>query len=151
MTSPTSFAYDRALLQLGMLLFLIGLLTGFAVPLLAIPRMGLSSHLEGLFNGILLMVLGLMWGRLALGRAAKAATFAAAIYGAYANWAATLISAATGAAAMMPIAGGGRTGGAAEEALVGFLLISLSLAMIFVALMVLWGLRRNMATLPAGE
>lgn len=147
----TPFAYDRALLQLGMLLFLIGLLTGFAVPLLAIPRMGLSSHLEGLFNGILLMVLGLMWGRLVLGRTAKAATFVAAIYGAYANWAATLLSAATGAAAMMPIAGGGRTGSATDEAVVGFLLISLSLAMIFVAVMALWGLRRAPETLLKGQ
>ena len=58
--------YDRALLQLGVLLFLIGLLTGFAVPAAAIPRMALSSHLEGLFNGIVLVVLGLMWHRLVL-------------------------------------------------------------------------------------
>jgi hydroxylaminobenzene mutase len=136
------FAYDRALLQLGALLFLLGLLTGFLVPLLALPRMGLSSHLEGVLNGIVLIVLGLVWPRLQLGPRTKAATFGLAVYGTYANWGATLISAATGAATMMPLVGGGSTGSAAAEAVVGFLLISLSLAMIAVFVLVLWGLRR---------
>lgn len=144
MTTPAapSFAYDRVLLQLGALLFLAGLLTGFAVPYVQLPRMGLSSHLEGLFNGIVLMVLGLVWPRLQLGRLLKALTFGLAVYAAFANWLATLMSAVTGAAAMMPIAGGGSTGSAAAEALVAFLLISLSLAMIGAFVLVLWGLRR---------
>jgi (hydroxyamino)benzene mutase len=140
--SPSSFAYDRALLRLGVVLFLLGLVTGFLVPVLAIPRMGLSSHLEGLFNGIVLIVLGLLWPQLALGVRAKAVTFALAVYAAFANWFATLLSAATGAAAMMPIAGGGRTAGPEAEAVVAFLLISLSVAMIMAFLLVLWGLRR---------
>ena len=42
---------DILLLQLGILLFLIGLLTGFVIPKLANPRMGLASHLEGVLNG----------------------------------------------------------------------------------------------------
>lgn len=140
-TAATGFAYDHALLQLGVLLFLIGLLTGFAVPVVAIPRMGLTSHLEGLFNGIVLIALGLMWPRLTLGPRAQQATFGLALYGAYANWLATLLSAATGAAAMMPIAGGGRTGDALAEAVVAFLLVSLSLAMVVAFGLVLWGLR----------
>lgn len=136
-------SYDRALLQLGVLLFLIGLLTGFVVPVLAIPRMGLSAHLEGVMNGIVLMVLGLMWPRLRLGAGLQRAAFGLAVYAAFANWAATLISAATGAAALMPIAGGGASGNAVAEAVVGFLLISLSVAMIAAFLLVLWGLRRG--------
>lgn len=144
MTGGTfTFSYERALLQLGAVLFLFGLVTGLVVPLLAIPRMGLSSHLEGLFNGIVLMVLGLMWSRLQLGAGLQGLTFALAVYGAFANWAATLFSAATGAAAMMPIAGGGSAGDATAEAIVAFLLVSLSIAMIGAFLLVLWGLRRG--------
>lgn len=94
-------------------------------------------------NGIVLMVLGLMWPRLKLGAGLQLLTFVAAVYAAFANWAATLLSAATGAAAMMPIAGGRATGNAAAEAAVGFLLISLSVAMIAAFLLVLWGLRRG--------
>jgi hydroxylaminobenzene mutase len=146
MAKDTSFDYARALLRLGVLLFLFGLFTGFAVPMLAMPRMALASHLEGLMNGLLLMALGLMWPRLVLGPRAQALTFALAVYGAFANWLATLISAITGAGAMMPIAAAGRTGEAAPEAIVGFLLVSLSLAMVAACVLVLWGLRRAAAT-----
>jgi hydroxylaminobenzene mutase len=131
------------LLRLGVLLFLVGLLTGFVIPFLATPRLGLSSHLEGLMNGLFLMVLGLMWPRLVLGPMAQRITVWLAVYGAFANWFATLLSAATGAGAMMPIAAANRTGSALTETVVGFLLISLSLAMVAVCCLLLWGLRRG--------
>ncbi len=35
----------------GLGLFLVGLITGFAVSALRNPRMGLTSHLEALLNG----------------------------------------------------------------------------------------------------
>jgi hydroxylaminobenzene mutase len=140
-TNP--FAIDRALLQAGTVLFLLGLLTGLAVPALAIPRMALSSHLEGLFNGMVLIALGLMWPRLDLSKRLQWLTFGLATYAAYTNWLATLISSATGAAAMMPLAGGGKTGDTIMEAIVAFMLVSLSLAMIAAFGLVLWGLRRR--------
>ena len=62
--NPTPYG-DR-LLRLGVLLFLLGLLTGFAIPALTNPRMGLTSHLEALMNGMFLVLLGLLWPRLAL-------------------------------------------------------------------------------------
>jgi hydroxylaminobenzene mutase len=49
------------LFELGLILFLIGLLTGFAVPALKNPRMALSSHLEAVLNGMFLVLLGLFW------------------------------------------------------------------------------------------
>jgi len=52
--------YAHRLLQFGYGLFLLGLLTGLGIPLLANPRMGLSSHLEGVMNGIFLIGLGLV-------------------------------------------------------------------------------------------
>lgn len=139
--STTDSDLDRVLLQLGVLLFLLGLFTGFAVPMFVMPRMGLASHLEGLLNGLLLIALGMMWPRLQLGPRVQALTFWLAVYGAFANWFATLLSAATGAGAMMPIAAAGRSGGAVAEAIVGFLLISLSLAMVAACVLLVWGLR----------
>jgi len=53
----------RCLVRYGVLLFLLGLLTGLIVQKLANPRMGLSSHLEGVMNGTFLVVLGLIWPR----------------------------------------------------------------------------------------
>jgi hydroxylaminobenzene mutase len=133
--------YGERLLRLGVVLFLLGLLTGFAVPALANPRMGLTSHLEGILNGIFLMVLGLLWARLSLSRALFTVTFWLAIYGSFANWGATLLAAAWGAGRSMPIAAPGRVGTAGQEAVLDFLLISLSIAMVAVCALVLWGLR----------
>jgi (hydroxyamino)benzene mutase len=132
---------NRPLLQAGAILLTLGLLTGFAVPLAALPRMALASHLEAVLNGILLMVLGLVWGRLALGPRLRAAAFWLILYAAFANWAATLLSAFTGAAAMMPLAGGGSTGAPHFELAVTVLLLSLSLAIVAGMGLVVYGLR----------
>jgi hydroxylaminobenzene mutase len=129
------------LLQLGILLFFIGLLTGFAVPVFTNPRMGLSSHLEGVMNGIFLVLLGLVWPKLSLSRIALKIVFWLAIYGTFANWTATLLAAFWGAGASMPIAASGYQGSPMQEAIIDFLLFSLSLAMVAVCILVLWGLR----------
>lgn len=129
------------LLQLGIALFLLGLLVGFAVPALANPRMGLASHLEGLMNGLFLIALGLSWPRLMLSARLLTATFWLACYGAFANWIATLLAAAWGAGRMMPIAAQGHTGAPWQEGVVQALLISLSVAMVLVCVFVLAGLK----------
>ncbi len=134
---------DRSsrLLQLGILLFLLGLLGGFAVPSLANPRMGLASHLEGLMNGIFLVVLGLVWPRLRLPGKASATLFWLALYSTFANWAATLLAAFWGAGASMPLAAGAQRGSAAQETIIDALLITLALGLVGVCVLTLWGLR----------
>lgn len=52
---------QTVLFRLGLVLFLLGLLTGFVVPALKNPRMALSSHLEAVLNGMFLVLLGLLW------------------------------------------------------------------------------------------
>lgn len=137
---------DRRLLQLGMVLFLLGLLTGFAVPATANPRMALASHLEGVLNGMFLMVLGSFWHRLTLAPRAAQAGFWLAVYGTFVNWATTLLAAVLGAGgSMMPLAAPDQTGTSPQELLIGFGLTSLALAMVGVCGLVLWGLRE-----PAG-
>lgn len=129
------------LLQLGTSLFLLGLLTGFAIPLLENPRMGLSSHLEGILNGLFLLGLGVIWPRLRLSARTREVTFWLAVYGGFANWSATLLAAIWGAGATMPIAAGAYQGSALQEVVIGGLLFSLSFAMLGVCGLVLWGLR----------
>lgn len=136
-----AFPSSRLLMQLGAVLVLLGLLTGLAVPMAALPRMALASHLEGLLNGMLLIILGVIWGRLALGPCQRLAAFWLILYAAFANWAATLISAFTGAAAMMPLAGGGSSGAAHFELVVTVLLLSLTLAILIGVGFVVYGLR----------
>ena len=144
--SPGDLAQKTAahrLLQSGVGLFLLGLLTGFAIPVLANPRMGLSSHLEGVMNGMFLVLLGLIWERLALPSTALRVAFWLAIYGTFANWATTLLAAFWGAGeSMMPIAAQGHNGTSVQEMIVSIGLWSLSVSMVVVCVLVLWGLRR---------
>ncbi len=132
---------DALLLQLGILLFLIGLLTGFVVPKFANPRMGLASHLEGLMNGLFLVVLGLLWQRLNLPEPWMVIVFWLAIYGSFANWLATLLAAIWKAGATMPMAGAGNRGSTLQEGIINFLLYSLSIAMVSVCIIVIAGLQ----------
>lgn len=136
-------APDRRLLQAGFALFLLGLLTGFAAPLFEAPRIGLSSHLEGLLNGLFLVALGLVWPRLTLGKRAASALFSLAVYAAFANWLATLLAAIWGAGGLMPIAGDGAVGTPVQEFVVGALLVTLSPAIVAAVILVLLGLRQK--------
>ena len=127
----------------GVLLFLLGLLTGLAIPALSNPRMGLSAHLEGLLNGIFLVLLGLIWHELRLGPRAASAAFRLVLFAAYANWTATLLSAAWGTGKLTPLAAGGRIGAPWQEAIVGAGLISLTVAIIAGVALVLVGLAKR--------
>jgi hydroxylaminobenzene mutase len=131
---------DTHLVQLGILLFLLGLLTGLAGPKLKNPRMGLSSHLEGVMNGMFLVILGLVWPRLGLSHAWLAVTFWLIVYAAFANWLATLLAAAWGAGTLMPIASGGHKAALGKERVIGFLLVSLALCVVTACAIVLVGL-----------
>lgn len=134
-------ADSRRLMWYGALLFLLGLLVGAAVPAFRNPRMGLASHLEGVMNGMFLILLGLIWRHLRLGPSLMKATFWLALYGTFANWLATMLAAAWGTGSATPIAAAGFAGTPVQEGVVNFLLYSLSVAMLVVVLLVVWGLR----------
>jgi len=143
--------HGRRLLRAGMVLFSLGLLTGFAIPLLKHPRLGLSSHLEGVQNGMLLLILGLVWPHLNLSGRWLRTGYYLALYGTYANWGTTFLAAAWAAGGeVMPLAGGGAAGTAWQEGLVKFGLLSLALAMLAVSGLVLYGLRGNAAAAVEG-
>ena len=129
------------LLWHGVFLFLLGLLTGVFTGLMTNPRMGLSSHLEGVLNGLFLLALGLSWGHLRLSARAGSTLFWLALYGTYVNWATTLAAAILGTSRQTPIAGAGHQAADWQEALVDFGLYSLTLAMLAVCVIALLGLR----------
>ena len=112
------------LLFLGFLLFLLGLLIGLFIPMMTNPRMGLTAHLEGVMNGMFLVILGIIWNRLMINDRWLSYTFWMTLYGSFANLVAVTIAAITGAGKMMPIAGG-KEGTTVVEGLISFLLITL--------------------------
>lgn len=126
---------------LGLVLFLLGLLTGFAVPALKNPRMALSSHLEAILNGMFLVLLGLLWPHIHLPDAWGITAVALVVYAAYANWVATLLASAWGAGRKLaPIAAAGHEASAAKEAFVNFLLVSLALCIVVGVVIIIVGL-----------
>jgi len=48
---------SHKLVRHGMILFSLGLLTGFLIPVMRNPRMGLASHLEAIMNAMFLILL----------------------------------------------------------------------------------------------
>jgi hydroxylaminobenzene mutase len=132
---------SRRLMFHGVLLFLLGLVTGLVVPLLANPRMGVTAHLEGLMNGTFLVALGLVWPHLRLSPRAATAAFWLVLYAAYANWASTSLAALWGTGALTPLAAAGRSGQPWQEAIVTFGLLSLTVAILPAVAIVLAGLR----------
>ena len=131
----------RRLLWNGMFLFLLGLLSGFVEQQFKNPRMGLAAHLEGLMNGTFLVVLGSVWRDVHLSPRLKVAGFWGALYGAYANWAVTVVAAILGAAALSPITAAGYRAPPWEEAIVTLGFVSVGIAMVGASAIMLWGLR----------
>ena len=82
------------LVRHGMVLFLIGLLIGFAGGQVSNPRMALAAHLEGLMNvgwyalfafpGTFLIALGAVWSVIHLPSGLVTVAYWALLYGAYA-------------------------------------------------------------------
>lgn len=129
------------LFRLGLILVLMGLLTGLAVPVLKNSRMGLSSHLQGVLNGMFLALLGLLWPHIHLPQAWAVTAVVLIVYSAFANWLATLLAAAWGAGRRFaPIAAGDHEASAVREHLVSFLLLSLSLTNVVGVVIVIVGL-----------
>ncbi|MCZ2479178.1 hydrogenase [Aquirufa nivalisilvae] len=127
------------LIFLGVFLFFLGLVIGLLIPILAKPRIGLSSHLEGVMNGMFLILLGLIWNRLTLSTFWLKSTFRLAVFGTYINFLTIGLAAATGAGKLLPIAGGTEQGPMIES-IITLGLISLSIAMLLVCILVMKGL-----------
>ena len=142
-TSATTDHQANRLLRGGAWLLLLGLLTGLLVPAVANPRMGLSSHIEGVLNGMLLLVLGLLWTRLVLPERWRRIAAACSLYGAFANWATMLLAAVLDAGGQLSVEAQGRTGAPLAEGLVNFGLASLTVAMLTASVTVIVGLKRT--------
>lgn len=136
----------RRLIWHGMFLFLLGLLTGFVEQKFINPRMGLAAHLEGVMNGTFLVALGAVWAEVRLAPRLKLVAYWSALYGAYVNWAAVILAAIFGTAALSPITSAGHSGLPWQETLVTLTLLSVGISIVGSSVLVLWGLRRAAAS-----
>jgi hydroxylaminobenzene mutase len=136
--------HGHRLLQVGGLLFLFGLLVGLGVQRFTVPRLGLSTHLLGIMQGLFLMVTGLLWPKLKLSALASRIGSSLAAYGCLAAWTANFCGANWGAGgSMVPMAAGAARGTPLQEGAIRVLLISSAISLISAAVLILWGLRRS--------
>ncbi|HTS83303.1 MAG TPA: hypothetical protein VMH40_22090 [Myxococcaceae bacterium] len=122
--------HSRSLLRLGITLFLLGLLTGLFVQEMRNPRAGLAGHLEGVMNGMFLMIAGLAWKELGLRGRAERLTYGLLVFGTFANWATSTAIGILGTSRMTPIAGAGHGAGPLAENAVSAMLVLLAVAMV---------------------
>jgi hydroxylaminobenzene mutase len=123
----------------GVLLFMLGLLTGFAIPALRSPRLGLSAHLVGVQGGTFLIAMGLLWPHLTLWPAWNGAIGHGIWLSLYALWFSILLAGIFGAGRGLPIAGQGITTTPFKQTLVTAILAGSSLAVTVLLAAVLFG------------
>lgn len=134
---------SRKIIAAGTILFLLGLITGFIIPLVENSRMGLAGHLEGVMNGTFLIAAGSVWTRLVLSTGLERTAFWLLLYGTYANWLLVLLAAFFGTSEMTPIAGAGYSGLPWQETLVTTGLTSVGIAMLIAAIILVIGFVRH--------
>ena len=134
--------YKRRLMWHGMLLFLLGLITGLLETQFKNTRMGLAAHLEGVMNGTFVLALGAAWGELKLSPPLKTAAYWTTLLGTYGNWATTNLAAIFGTAALSPITGAGFGGSFWQEKMVTLCFVGVGLTIIAAAFLLLLGFRR---------
>lgn len=124
----------------GVVLFLLGLLNGFAIPRMRSPRLGLSAHLTGVQSGTFLIAAGLLWARLQL-----VTTWGDVIAGVlwvslYLLWLALLLGGVFGAGQGLDIAGQGMTTTPGRQRLVTGLMAlgSIGCVLALAAVLVIW-------------
>ncbi|MBZ9999709.1 MULTISPECIES: hypothetical protein [unclassified Mesorhizobium] len=140
--SDTLPRQGHRLLQLGIALLLFSSVEGFAIPYLAAPRLGLSVHTLGALQGVLLLVLGLVWSRLNLGVAMSRIAFWFLIYSALAILAAYVMASLWGAGnETMPLAAGAAHGSAFQEYAIKAIAYSSAPTGLIAFALILWGLR----------
>ena len=122
----------------GVLLILLGLLTGFIIPHMSNPRVAMSSHVEGIMGGMLLLLVGgVVWEYVHFGERAATVVKYLLFYSAYSNWFFLLLAAIWGTGKMLPIAARGFHGTGTQERIttVGFVTSALSILIAFIAIL----------------
>jgi hydroxylaminobenzene mutase len=132
----------RRLLQLGMLLLLLGLVIGLAIPALAVPRLGVAAHLNAVIGALFLLALGLMWPQIHLGARSLTIVFWLAPYSFFVASLMPLLGGAWQAGGtMLPLAAGTARGSAVQESIIVAGLVTAGVAVLVAGVLVLLGLR----------
>lgn len=139
------------MLQIGVALFVFAALEGFVIPVLPVPRLGLSVHTLSGLQGVMLLGLGLLWPRLNLGATASRTAFWTYLYSSFATLVPYVLAAVWGAGnSTISLAAGTAHGSAFQEAIIKVVLYSAAPTFFIAMALILWGLRLRDAQSPKG-
>lgn len=108
----------------GIVLVLLGLFNGFAIPLGRSPRLGLSAHLTAVQSGTFLIAISVLWPHIEFPHGIGGFMGAALSASLYLLWLALCLAGLLGAGRGLPIAGGGVQTRPSYQRVVSALLIS---------------------------
>jgi hydroxylaminobenzene mutase len=140
---------ERALSRAGVLLILLALVTGLAIPAFANPRQALAAHVSAILGGLLLVGLASLWSRLTLSASRRTLTMRLAIAGTYANLLGSLLAASWGTTRLTPLAGAGYGAAPWKETIAQVIQVSQGIALLVALGLVVYGLRSGAADSPA--
>ena len=130
------------MLQIGTGLFVFSGWEGFVIHSLPVPSLGRSVHTLGAEQGIITLVLGLLWPRLNLRTSASRIAFWTFLYSSFATLIPFVLAALWGAGtSTIPLAAGTAHGSALQEAIIKVILCSAALPFFISMGLILWGLR----------
>lgn len=128
----------------GAILFLLSTLLGFLMRAFTLPRVGLSAHMVGLMQGLLLLTSGQVWPRLSLRPTVSRSVCVLLIAGCYSAWAGNVLAGAWGAGGtLLPQAAGSARGTPLQEWVLVVLVRGGGLSLIAAWLVISWGLIIN--------
>ena len=137
------------LLQIGITLFVFSGLEGLAIHALPVPSLGRSVHTLSALQGIITLVLGLLWPRLDLSATASRIALWMYIYSSFATLIPFILAAVWGAGnTTIPLAAGAAHGSAFQEAVIKIILYSAAPPFFISMALILWGLRLVDARFP---
>lgn len=130
------------MLQIGIALFVFSGLEGFVIHSVPVPSLGRSVHTLSAEQGIITLVLGLLWPRLNLNVVTSRIAFWTFLYSSFATLIPFVIAAIWGAGSTtIPLAAGTAHGNAFQEAIIKIVLYSAALPFFISMGLILWGLR----------
>lgn len=130
-----------SLFRHAFVLILLSLVGGLFIPVMAVPRLGLSAHTIGVLSGALLIGIGAIWQHFHLSDRQGFLLQWSWLYSSYANWLACLLGAVLGAGKLTPLASANLVGSDLVEGLVSGLFISVGVTSFVAVGLSLWGLR----------
>jgi hydroxylaminobenzene mutase len=135
---------SQMMFVIGIGLWVFSGVEGFFIPHLASPPLGRSVHTLSATQGIMILVLGLMWPRLNLGSSAARTAFWTYVYSGFATLIPFILAAVWGAGnTVIPLAAGGARGSDFQEAAIGVVIYSAAPPFFVSMGLILWGLLRD--------